>query len=73
MDLKIQVKKERTARLQFSDWTQMPDSPLSDAKKQEWAVYRQLLRDLPDAIDYSNVSLDENHFLVGVEWPKMPE
>ena len=73
MDLEIQVKKERTARLQFSDWTQMPDSPLSDAKKQEWAVYRQSLRDLTNTIDYSNVSLDENHFLIGVEWPPPPQ
>jgi hypothetical protein len=25
----------------------MPDSPLSDTKKAEWATYRQELRDLP--------------------------
>ena len=27
----------------------MPDSPLSDSKKAEWATYRQQLRDLPDS------------------------
>ena len=30
----------------------MPDSPLSDSKKTEWAIYRQELRDLPTK--YSN-------------------
>ena len=28
------------------DWTQLPDSPLTDAKRTEWATYRQQLRDL---------------------------
>jgi len=43
-------KKLRSARTQLlwdSDWTQMPDSPLTDAKKSEWSTYRQELRDLP--------------------------
>ena len=38
---------KRNRRLQDSDWTQMPDSPLTDTKKTEWATYRQALRDLP--------------------------
>lgn len=41
-------KEMRTIRnglLSASDWTQLPDSPLSDAKKAEWATYRQALRD----------------------------
>jgi hypothetical protein len=36
----------RDIRLSSSDWTQLPDSPLSAEKKQEWATYRQQLRDL---------------------------
>ena len=32
-----------------SDWTQVNDSPLLDAKKAEWATYRQELRDLPSS------------------------
>jgi len=39
--------EKRNNRLTASDWTQMPDSPLSDEKKAEWATYRQALRDLP--------------------------
>lgn len=38
---------ERNTLLTESDWTQMPDSPLSSSKKTEWAIYRQSLRDLP--------------------------
>jgi hypothetical protein len=33
--------------LRDSDWTQMPDVPLSKEKKKEWKDYRQALRDLP--------------------------
>jgi len=41
------LRLKRDALLKESDWTLMPDSPLSDAKKTEWATYRQSLRDLP--------------------------
>lgn len=41
------LRDRRNDKLFESDWTQMPDSPLSDSKKQEWATYRQQLRDLP--------------------------
>ena len=41
------MRQERDILLTQSDWTQMPDSPLSDSKKQEWATYRQALRDFP--------------------------
>ena len=41
--------------LKESDWTQLTDSPLTDAKKTEWATYRQKLRDLPATeSDYDN-------------------
>jgi hypothetical protein len=41
------LRGQRDALLASSDWTQAADSPLSDAKKAEWATYRQQLRDLP--------------------------
>ena len=41
------VRSERNALLLASDWTQLPDSALSDSKKTEWATYRQALRDVP--------------------------
>jgi hypothetical protein len=36
---------QRDKKLSESDWTQLPSSPLSDAKKAEWEIYRQALRD----------------------------
>ena len=44
------LKKERTEALVESDWTQMPDSPLTDAQKKVWKDYRQELRDLPETL-----------------------
>lgn len=41
------VRQDRFYKLCECDWTQMPDAPLTDAKKAEWATYRQALRDLP--------------------------
>jgi len=43
------IRPARNALLAESDWTQAADSPLTDAKKAEWATYRQALRDLPTA------------------------
>ena len=42
----VAVRKFRDAALAQSDWTQGEDSPLSSAKKAEWATYRQELRDV---------------------------
>ena len=54
-DQKDILRGERNELLQQSDWTQVPDSPLTDAKKTEWATYRQALRDLPSTTtDFSN-------------------
>jgi hypothetical protein len=41
------IRIQRNELLTQSDWTQVNDCPLSDSKKQEWATYRQELRDLP--------------------------
>lgn len=55
------VREERTKRLLESDWTQLPDSPLTPAQKSLWAVYRQALRDLPENVVW-NVT----------KWPNTP-
>jgi len=50
-------RSARDARLTASDWTQVADNKLSDAKKAEWTAYRQALRDLPaSTTDYSKVN-----------------
>jgi len=41
------MRQQRDSLLALSDWTQMPDSPLSDSDRQAWATYRQALRDFP--------------------------
>tara|TARA_B100001029_G_scaffold115850_1_gene95949 strand:- start:2269 stop:2559 length:291 start_codon:yes stop_codon:yes gene_type:complete len=41
------IRASRNQRLASTDWTQGADSPLTDAKKTEWATYRQELRDYP--------------------------
>tara|TARA_R100000734_G_C3310524_1_gene101299 strand:+ start:1138 stop:1533 length:396 start_codon:yes stop_codon:yes gene_type:complete len=60
------LREERDRFLLESDWTQMPDSPLSDSKKAEWATYRQQLRDLPS-------SYTDDDDITNVTWPTRPE
>ena len=43
----VELRRDRDALLLSSDYTQTSDGPLTDAKKTEWATYRQALRDLP--------------------------
>ena len=52
------VRSQRDALLKDCDWTQMPDSPLSNSKKTEWSTYRQQLRDLPSTYS-SATSIDD--------------
>ncbi len=51
MDDWARLRDKRTALLIMSDRKMLWDSPLTDAKKQEWATYRQSLRDLPANTD----------------------
>ena len=39
---------KRDPLLAATDWTQLVDAPLTEAKKAEWARYRQALRDMPE-------------------------
>lgn len=58
----VKMRSMRDNLLTASDWTQSPDSPLTDSKKQEWATYRQALRDLPaNTVDPANPT-----------WPTQP-
>ena len=62
-EVQDEIRETRNYRLRASDWTQMPDAPLSDSKKLEWATYRQQLRDLPslylNETDINNVVFPE--------------
>jgi len=41
------VRMERNAKLSQTDWTQIADATLGSHTVEEWAAYRQELRDLP--------------------------
>lgn len=41
------IRNIRNQKLADSDWTQIADAPLTPEKKQQWAEYRQYLRDYP--------------------------
>ena len=57
------ARQQRTVLLQSSDWTQLPDSPLSAEKKAELAAYRQSLRDITEQVGFPD----------NIQWPVQPE
>lgn len=57
------VRNERNLRLAYTDWTQLPDAPLTEEQKAAYAEYRQALRDVPA----------QEEFPKNVTWPKMFE
>jgi hypothetical protein len=56
------IREKRNSDLKQSDWSVGEDSPLSEAAKQPWVVYRQALRDVPQSIQ--NIE--------DVVWPEPP-
>jgi hypothetical protein len=60
----------RNRKLYETDWTQLPNSPLTQEQQELWAKYRQELRDLPKNIvnDPKELVNDENH----PSWPIPP-
>lgn len=56
------IREERDRRIAVTDYTQMPDSPFTEAQRLEFAAYRQALRDIPQTF----VKPDE------VDWPVLP-
>ena len=61
LDLNM-VRGQRDGQLRGSDWTQLGDAALAGHTAEEWATYRQVLRELPQT--YSRVS--------EVVWPNDP-
>lgn len=61
-ELLRQLRTTRDKLLGATDYTQMPDSPLTPERREEWRLYRQALRDLTETtIDFATV-----------EWPTPP-
>jgi hypothetical protein len=61
------IRRNRNSLLLQSDWTQMPDSPLSGTQRGEWADYRQALRDLFQEVDFSTIDSHDK-----IPWPVAP-
>ncbi|SLK09531.1 tail fiber assembly protein [Novosphingobium mathurense] len=61
-ELRRRLRAERDRLLAASDFTQLPDSPLTDELRANWAAYRQALRDLPETVTDP----------AAVEWPVAP-
>lgn len=57
------VRAKRNELLAATDWTQVPDAPLTVEQKADMQVYRQALRDTPE----------QDGFPYDVNWPVMPE
>lgn len=62
--LAAEVRVRRKSVLDWCDWTQGVDSPLSDSKKAEWATFRQALRDLPTHSNWPDLQEED--------WPPEP-
>jgi hypothetical protein len=56
------ARNHRNWLLKDSDWTQLPDCPLSSGKKSDWALYRQSLRDVTS----------QTGFPQNIVWPTIP-
>lgn len=59
----VEIRESRNGMLTKCDWTQLPDAALTQEQKDQWATYRQALRDLPS----------QNGFPWDVVWPAKPE
>jgi hypothetical protein len=57
------VISKRQKLLYASDWTQIPNGPLTSAQQESWATYRQELRDIPSQSGYP----------YNVIWPTPPQ
>ena len=66
------LRRERNMRLASCDIYMINDYPhKTESIKQEWIVYRQSLRDLPQ--QYPEPETDENDNLINVVFPEKPE
>tara|TARA_R100000773_G_scaffold30015_1_gene25728 strand:+ start:1300 stop:1518 length:219 start_codon:yes stop_codon:yes gene_type:complete len=64
------LRNYRNKLLAVSDWTVLPDSPLSESKKNEWKTYRQSLRDITK--NASPKKINENLDMSSVTFPTKP-
>ena len=59
-----EIRAMRNGYLSATDWTDLPNAPLTAEKAAEWQTYRQELRDYPSQSDKVSTL---------PEWPTEPE
>ena len=59
----LSITRKRNSLLLSSDWTQLPNNPLTSEQQAAWADYRQQLRDITSQSGYPT----------NVVWPIQPE
>lgn len=58
----VEARVDRDLMLRASDWTQMPDAPMSESTRASWSEYRRTLRDLPQQAGFPDCA-----------WPIAPD
>lgn len=58
------IRQARNNLLNNSDWTMLPDSPLTTEQKTTWETYRQALRDLTSHENFPDLAPED--------WPTKP-
>ena len=54
-----EIRQKRNRLLAESDWTQLPDAPLSDKQKEVWRAYRKALRDMPQQEGFPTIAFPQ--------------
>lgn len=72
MDKFTKLRIVRNQKLTECDWTQLPDSTLTESQKLNWQTYRRSLRDWPSVIVPNSFEIDEAGDLVNDTWPIPP-
>lgn len=47
-----EIRFERNRKLALSDWSQLPDAPITQEKRTLYTIYRQALRDVPSQLGF---------------------
>lgn len=58
-----EIRNQRNQKLFESDWTNLPNAPLTTKQKNQWIKYRQQLRNIPK----------QSNFPTRIIWPIKPE
>jgi len=61
-EVEEKTKIQRNDLLLKSDWTQLPDAPITESQKKSWEIYRQALRDISK----------QQGFPYEINWPSKP-